>query len=491
MVMLNCKRPERLGGVRVNGEFNICAELAKVVVSPLQTSVGNDIDLSAAGSDVEGDPIAFVWDATGGTVANPSATSTTYTCGEVGEQVITITISDDGFEYCMDYWAVAVTCVEGEDGTGGTGGAGEGGAGGAGGTAGAGGEGGAGGAGGTAGAGGTGGTGGMAGAGGAGGTAGAGGEGGAGGAGGTAGAGGEGGAGGAGCTDPPPVDALGIPMACRNSFNQNVSVFPINLENVTADGCIEAGQPVSFDIDPVIALDTAFLQAAVETLCATGSLLTVADVNAAQVSIDSVAGATCTEVLSGPIAQDDVVLDITRVPANCNCGSTPCTSVTVNSGISLPLPPVTLQCSAAGTAGSEVPICSTGEIPLSISLSDPAPPPAYQQTYVGVAAGIATVAFACNTSSTTNPPPGGEVQCAFAGNTVASTPSGQTCAAEVGTANVGATPFPTSTCDTSEAPSEPDTCLLFGTTAVPCTGSCTAIPVAVDPSTVCATFTVQ
>ena len=32
MVMLNCKRPTRLGGVRVNGKFNICAQLAKAVV---------------------------------------------------------------------------------------------------------------------------------------------------------------------------------------------------------------------------------------------------------------------------------------------------------------------------------------------------------------------------------------------------------------------------------------------------------------------------
>jgi hypothetical protein len=42
MVILNCKLPRRFGSVRVNGEFNICAELIKAVVSPLQTSVGND-----------------------------------------------------------------------------------------------------------------------------------------------------------------------------------------------------------------------------------------------------------------------------------------------------------------------------------------------------------------------------------------------------------------------------------------------------------------
>ena len=167
MVFLNCKRPSGLGGVRVNGKFNICAQLAKVVVSPLQTSVGNDIDLSAQGEDVEGDPISYQWSASGGSIADPSAQDTTYTCQEVGEQIITITVSDDDGVYCMDDWAVSVTCVDGDGGTGGSGGAG-----------GAGGEAGAGGAGGEAGAGGAGG---EAGAGGAGGEAGAGGEGGTGG----------------------------------------------------------------------------------------------------------------------------------------------------------------------------------------------------------------------------------------------------------------------------------------------------------------------
>jgi len=161
MVFLNCKLPSRLGGVRVNGKFNICAELAKVVVSPLQTSVGNVIDLSAEGQDTEGDPIEYAWSATGGTVADPSAQVTTYTCEEEGDQAITIQVSDDGFDYCMAEWTVAVTCVSG-GGTGGAGGAaGEGGGGGAAGEGGAGGEGGMageGGAGGTAGEGGTGGS---------------------------------------------------------------------------------------------------------------------------------------------------------------------------------------------------------------------------------------------------------------------------------------------------------------------------------------------
>ena len=112
MVMLNCKLPTDFGDVRVNGKLNICAQLHKLVVSPLQTSVGNDIDLSAMGKDEEGDSIRYTWTGTGGSIADPNAASTTYTCGEVGEQMITITVSDDDFEHCMDDWTVPVTCVE-------------------------------------------------------------------------------------------------------------------------------------------------------------------------------------------------------------------------------------------------------------------------------------------------------------------------------------------------------------------------------------------
>ena len=112
MVILKCKIPMSTGAARVNGEFNICAQLLKVVVSPLQTSVGNDINLSAAGDDHEVDPIRYAWTETGGSIADPNAASTTYTCEEAGEQTVTITISDDDFGYCMDVWEVPVTCVE-------------------------------------------------------------------------------------------------------------------------------------------------------------------------------------------------------------------------------------------------------------------------------------------------------------------------------------------------------------------------------------------
>jgi len=114
MLYLNCKLAEALGGVRVNGKFNICAELVQVVISPLQTSVGNDIDVAALAFDEEGDTPTYQWTATGGSMADPSAAVTTYTCEEVGNQAITIEVSDDGGEYCTDSWTIHVTCVEGD-----------------------------------------------------------------------------------------------------------------------------------------------------------------------------------------------------------------------------------------------------------------------------------------------------------------------------------------------------------------------------------------
>jgi hypothetical protein len=114
MVRLNCKLPQTLGGVRVNGEFNICAELAKMVVSPLETSVDNDIDLSALGFDADGDPIQYIWSASGGSIADSNAASTTYTCEEIGVHEITVNVTDNDTHCRMAQWTVDVQCVLGE-----------------------------------------------------------------------------------------------------------------------------------------------------------------------------------------------------------------------------------------------------------------------------------------------------------------------------------------------------------------------------------------
>ncbi|MGB5812308.1 MAG: PKD domain-containing protein, partial [Polyangiales bacterium] len=133
-VMLQCKTAPDSGGLRVETEVNLCGELIKVVVSPLQTSIGNQIDLSAAAVNDDGDPISYFWSASGGPITNPTAPQTTYTCAQAGQQFVRIQVSDA--ENCVDEWTVPVRCVSG-GGTGGAGGTGA--TGGTGGTAGTGG----------------------------------------------------------------------------------------------------------------------------------------------------------------------------------------------------------------------------------------------------------------------------------------------------------------------------------------------------------------
>ncbi|MEM7436180.1 MAG: hypothetical protein AAF436_13565 [Myxococcota bacterium] len=109
-VLLSCGRAPRFGGVRADGRLNICAELVKVVASPLQTSIANGLTLVSEAEDGEGDAIAFRWTATGGTLSSPNSAVTMFTCAEEGPQSVKIEVSDDAFAHCIDDWTVDVTC---------------------------------------------------------------------------------------------------------------------------------------------------------------------------------------------------------------------------------------------------------------------------------------------------------------------------------------------------------------------------------------------
>lgn len=130
-VFMNCKGTERFGGVRVNGKFNVCAELTRVVVSPLQTADGYVIDVEAHGEDEEGDFVRYRWTATAGDFYYPNEPITRFDCNGAGEnETIRVEVSDDEFQSCSDAWTVEVSCVDGELGGGGDGGGGASGAGG-------------------------------------------------------------------------------------------------------------------------------------------------------------------------------------------------------------------------------------------------------------------------------------------------------------------------------------------------------------------------
>ena len=298
------------------------------------------------------------------------------------------------------------------------------------------------------------------------------------------GGGGDGGTGGMVVVECPPgavapEPQIGtVPTACRNSFNQVVSEFPVTMD--VALDCAIAGQPFNATVTPTLALDTTFLQSAADTLCDLGTPLTDVTLRNTQVRADALQGATCTSQLSvlTPVPQD-VMLDVT-ITGTCGAGG----SIKVNSGIAVPLPEVSLPCTA-GAAGETAAFCPTGTTPL-VAGTTPV------DTFVIVFVQPFEVGFACGGPATTEPPPGTEndVGCVLK-NPGASTPNGLSCGDEVGTATFGETPFPTSDCNIADGPPTPNqTCDISGN-PVPCTGTCDTVPIAVDPATDCVTFTIE
>ena len=83
-----------------------------MVVAPLQTTEGAAIEVQASGRDTDGDTVAYRWNATGGSFADPSDAETSFTCGEAAAETIAIGVSDDDFEHCIDNWTVDVRCVD-------------------------------------------------------------------------------------------------------------------------------------------------------------------------------------------------------------------------------------------------------------------------------------------------------------------------------------------------------------------------------------------
>jgi hypothetical protein len=108
-----CPMGDRMQCIAVEcpSTVNRCPELAGATVSPAQVAVGFDIDVTAEAYDDDGHPIDFRWSSVRGSFADPTADTTTYRCEVVGDDVIAVQVSDDGFELCRDSWQTVVTCV--------------------------------------------------------------------------------------------------------------------------------------------------------------------------------------------------------------------------------------------------------------------------------------------------------------------------------------------------------------------------------------------
>jgi hypothetical protein len=231
---------------------------------------------------------------------------------------------------------------------------------------------------------------------------------------------------------------------------------PIDM-TVAIDRCLYAGQPFGATVTPAMGLDMSFLNAVAQTFCDLGIVLDQVQIDVSQASIDALAGATCTPVLSelNPAPQI-LALDVT-VAGICGAGG----SATVNSAPLIPLPQVALSC-IAGSANGPAAFCADGTTPLSVTLANPP-----VETFVGVTLGGGAISavFQCG-GATTIPAPGATLNC------TTTNADGGLCGAIVGTGDFGETPFPTSDCNFS-----------YGFP-----GECEAVPVALDPATDCITF---
>lgn len=113
-VMLNCESPRESCDGGACGETNFCAQIVLAAASPLEASIGREIDLLAVGVDVDGDEISYQWStAIDGSLSDIGTPHTTFTCRAGGEHTVTISVSDDETESCLDEWTVSVTCLEG------------------------------------------------------------------------------------------------------------------------------------------------------------------------------------------------------------------------------------------------------------------------------------------------------------------------------------------------------------------------------------------
>ena len=108
-VIMQCRGPATDGQVVVSGGFNNCPHLTSYTGSPIAVSVGGDITVSAAASDVDGDSLSYAWASVpGGTFTNPASPSTTFTCSAEGVMTLTVTVSDG---MCPDSATIPITCV--------------------------------------------------------------------------------------------------------------------------------------------------------------------------------------------------------------------------------------------------------------------------------------------------------------------------------------------------------------------------------------------
>jgi hypothetical protein len=113
-VTLDCHQAPTTGSISVNGVTNVCPNIDGVSANPAEVLVGGSIALSATAHDADSgpSPLSYQWQATGGTISNPTAQNPSFTCGTAGAASVTVTVSD-GDQACAASMTTQVTCTGG------------------------------------------------------------------------------------------------------------------------------------------------------------------------------------------------------------------------------------------------------------------------------------------------------------------------------------------------------------------------------------------
>jgi hypothetical protein len=107
---LECREPARTGSIQVEGIANFCPVVDIVAASASQAVVGQAIKLTGSAHDTNNapSPLAYLWTATAGTIDATSTQNPTFTCNDVGDVTIVLTVTDGD---CSDTGSLSVFCV--------------------------------------------------------------------------------------------------------------------------------------------------------------------------------------------------------------------------------------------------------------------------------------------------------------------------------------------------------------------------------------------
>jgi hypothetical protein len=107
---LECREPTHTGSIQIEGIANFCPVVDIVAASLSQGAVGQAIGLTGSAHDANNapSPLSFLWTATSGSINAPSTQNPTFTCTDVGDVTIVLTVTDGD---CSDTGSLSMFCV--------------------------------------------------------------------------------------------------------------------------------------------------------------------------------------------------------------------------------------------------------------------------------------------------------------------------------------------------------------------------------------------